>query len=118
CLKESTKNIVGDFVVKNDATVSKRIAPCLVVSEPIRAAQSLTVRVAKLRDKRAYFAGNFVRLHHLIEIGIDPTVLPPNEKNNHTGCGIGKQSAQTLGMIRPQILRRKNDRFKVRSPTR
>src|ERR1700722_2138446 len=36
CLKESIKNIVGDFVVKNDATVPECIAPCLVVRKPIR----------------------------------------------------------------------------------
>ena len=78
-LKESAKNIVGDFVVKNDATVPECIAPRLVVSEPIRPAQSLTSRVAKLRCKRAYFVGDFIRLHHLIEIGIDPTVLPSHK---------------------------------------
>src|ERR1700730_12437541 len=97
--------------------VSKSVAPRFVMGLPIRAAQSFPIRVAQSRDKCANVAVvDVVRLDELIEVGVDPTILPAYEQDDDARRRCRKQLAQSLSMIWSDVLRGEHDRFSVRSP--
>src|ERR1700737_4134718 len=111
CSDESAEDIRRDLVVKDDFAIVESIAPRLVMIEPIGTAKTLAVGVAKSRHKCAEVFIDLVRFHHLIEVGIDPTILSPHKKDNDALRSFRKELAQSPGMIRAKILGREHDRF-------
>ena len=104
CRDESAEDIRRDFVVKDNFAISKSVVPRLVMGEPIRTAQTFAVRVAKACHKCADVFIDLVRLHHLIEVRIDPAVLSSDKENNDTRRSFRKQLAQSACVIRSKIL--------------
>ena len=74
------------------------------MSEPIGTAQPFAVRVAKTADECADVFVDLVHLHHLIEVGIDPTILSPHKKDNHARHSFREQIAKPARVIRSKIL--------------
>jgi len=74
------------------------------MSEPIGTAETFAGSVAKSRDECADVFIELIRLHHLIEVGIDPAVLSSHKKDNDARRGCREQLAQSQRVVRPKIL--------------
>src|SRR5262249_25470054 len=113
---ERSKNIRRHFVVEHDLAAAESVAPRLVMNEPVRAAQSSVGVIAKTCNESADVLVEFIRLDHLVEVGIDPTVLSPHKKDDNAGRDGRKQFAQPSRVIWSQILGREYHRLRLRSP--